>query len=318
MIKFAEKNDVPEIMAFIDSNWKRGHILAKNVELFKYLYITGEKRVNFAISRNEKSDINGILGFIPYDEDCRHVSLALWKALSCQDSFIGMELFEFLVKKLNPQLIATPGINMETSGEIYLFFNYEVGRMNHYYRINPKVSYKIAQIRDRELPKFQPSEAKIKEIKSVAEIPGVFKYDSTTIPKNKEYLNRRYFMHPIFKYDVRMFNNELIVISRVQSVGNAKCINIVDMLGNYSEIHLITGYFDELLSKNNVEYIDCYNIGIPTVFFEKAGFTEIRKSSNVIPGYFSPFLQKNIDIYYSSSRFGITLFKGDGDQDRPN
>ena len=41
---------------------------------------------------------------------------------------------------------------------------------------------------------------------------------------------------------------------------------------------------------------------------------------NIIPDYFSPFEQKNIDIWVDSSNRIDTccFFKADGDQDRPN
>ena len=51
----------------------------------------------------------------------------------------------------------------------------------------------------------------------------------------------------------------------------------------------------------------------------KGNYELISDSQKItIPDYFSPFKQKNIDIYFftSNNRFGC-LFKGDGDQDSP-
>lgn len=52
--------------------------------------------------------------------------------------------------------------------------------------------------------------------------------------------------------------------------------------------------------------------------FKQGGWVKREETSNIIPNYFSPFEMKNIEIYYFSSDEDIILFKGDGDQDRPN
>ncbi len=318
MIKFATKKDIPDIMDFIENHWKKGHILARNRDFFEYLYITDENRVNFAISKDKENKINGIIGYIPYDKTHSVISLALWKALNAQDSFVGMELFEFLMNELKTKLIATVGVNIETSGEIYLFFDYELGKMNHYYRLNKNADYKIAKVDDKLIPEIKSNYVTVKELKSAHEIPVGFKYDKNAIPKTIDYIKRRYFLHPVFKYIVNLFNNDLIVITRLQECNSSKCLRIVDILGDYNKIPLITTYFDEFMKKNNIEYMDCYNSGISNKLFEDAGFIEIQNSKNIIPEYFYPFEQRNIDICYSSSNKGIILFKGDGDMDRPN
>ena len=43
-------------------------------------------------------------------------------------------------------------------------------------------------------------------------------------------------------------------------------------------------------------------------------------SNEIIPEYFEPFVNKNIDLYsaYISNEKNIRLFKGDGDMDRPS
>ncbi len=318
MIKFATKDDIADIMDFIENHWKHGHILATNRKFFEYLYITDKDRVNFAISKDKENKINGLIGYIPYNKSHSVISLALWKALNAQDSFIGMELFEFLMNELKTQLIATVGVNIETSGEIYLFFDYELGKMNHYFRLNKTSEYKIAKVNDKLIPEIKRNSATVKELKSADEIPKGFEYNKNAIPKSIDYIKRRYFNHPVFKYNVNLFDDDLIVITRLQEYNSNKCLRIVDILGDYNKIPVITAYYDEYMKKNNIEYIDCYNSGISNKLFEDAGFIEIQNSGNIIPEYFSPFEQRNIDICYSSSKKGIILFKGDGDMDRPN
>ena len=57
---------------------------------------------------------------------------------------------------------------------------------------------------------------------------------------------------------------------------------------------------------------------------KSSGFVEVPDDSDdiIIPNYFEPFLKKNIKIYFFIDRSledsRIIIFKGDGDQDRPN
>ena len=72
--------------------------------------------------------------------------------------------------------------------------------------------------------------------------------------------------------------------------------------------------------KEKNEYIDIYEVGIEDATLEEAGFIERKEEdSNIIPNYFEPFVQKNIEIYYMSNcKDKFRIFKGDGDQDRPS
>ena len=50
-----------------------------------------------------------------------------------------------------------------------------------------------------------------------------------------------------------------------------------------------------------------------------AGFCErTENDSNIIPNYFSPYEQRNIEIYVSGNINDGLFCKADGDQDRPN
>ena len=51
----------------------------------------------------------------------------------------------------------------------------------------------------------------------------------------------------------------------------------------------------------------------------EAGFTEVNEEDgNIIPNYFGPFLQENIDIWVDSKDKNSLFTKADADQDRPN
>ena len=67
------------------------------------------------------------------------------------------------------------------------------------------------------------------------------------------------------------------------------------------------------------EYADFYVQGFENQYIFEAGFSErIEGDENVIPNYFSPFEQRNIEIYVSGNIEKGLFCKADGDQDRPN
>ena len=140
--------------------------------------------------------------------------------------------------------------------------------------------------------------------------------------KNKRYYNNRYLNHPYYKYQLLSvcFKSEVLAVLVVRKVfyETCSCIRIVDVCGDLKRIDNIYGNFQKLLDAENAEYIDCYNCGIPKEQFEKMGFVEVEKDT-IIPNYFEPFEQKNIELRYASyAATSVVMFKGDCDQDRPN
>jgi len=73
----------------------------------------------------------------------------------------------------------------------------------------------------------------------------------------------------------------------------------------------------KILVDKNYEYIDLVTSGLNEEIINGMGL-ELRNDETVIPMYFEPFVRKNVDIWYQRSNEHITIFKADGDQDRPN
>ena len=90
------------------------------------------------------------------------------------------------------------------------------------------------------------------------------------------------------------------------------------MIGNLDKIDNINANIQSFLENNDCEYVDCYNYGIEKEVFLKMGFSEVKEDC-IIPNYFEPFEKKNVDIHYAVfGKHDVVIFKGDGDQDRPN
>lgn len=355
MIRFATKADIPAIMQFIDTHWKKDHILARDRAFFEYQYVTDE-HVTFVVSEcdNETDapvhSLNGILGYIPYDRAQKNISLALWKALKSEDGMVGLQLLDYLQKQLQPDIIATPGVDPDTTRAIYKLFRYEVGIMRHFYRLMNRPSYRIAAATDATgaLSPVLPPSGDMEAVHSVTSVPNTTVTRLTTfdeyrkariffaahaIPKEDRYIEKRYFNHPVYAYEKilvrRAASDALLIIARVQEAQDSACLRIVDLIGDYSLLSRGTAALETLCTEYDCEYIDCYAAGIAPELFEEAGFTErppvssshdgtVSDAGIVIPNHFAPFEQKNVDIWYSCLPAETVILRGDGDQDRPS
>ena len=105
---------------------------------------------------------------------------------------------------------------------------------------------------------------------------------------------------------------------RVQECNGSKALRLIDCIGEANNLRIITSSIDALLDKMNCEYIDCYEAGLNEEIMTSAGWKKVEEAGNIIPDYFAPFEHRKVDIQYSSSSPSAVLFKGDGDQDRPN
>ena len=318
MISFAEKNDINEIMLFIDNEWRKGHILARDRSFFEWMYVKDDK-VNFVISRND-GNIDGILGFVPYDINSAQMALTVWKALKSSNGMIGMSMLAFIEKELQPRLIASPGVNPATTTAIYRYFKHEVGKMRHYYRLAKRDEFYIPTIQNTRVPAVDVTGiAEVRKLNGIKDYEeACIKYADNAIKKDSWYINRRYFEHPVFKYEHYLVNESLDVIIREQDVDGHKCLRVVDMLGDYSLLPFLSSTLDNIMARDDYEYVDCYASAIDKAVWDAAGWIDVEEINNVIPNYFAPFERSNIDLYFSSKPHGFVVMRGDGDQDRPN
>ncbi len=329
VIRFAKKEDIPSIMQFIDKYWKSGHILAEDRELFYWQYVNYNK-VSFILGCNFDGNILGVLGYIPYDNtDVKNIALALWKANHMNSSFLGIEMLTYLLKEEPHDTAICLGINPDTTAKIYEFYGMTVDQMSQWYRIRKVEKYKIAKIENSIIPIYSKGcKCVLNLYKDFTELEKSFdyeKYEKSGLKpfKSKIYLKKRYFVHPTYDYKVYGVVCEdsgvvAVIVFRIQEYNGARAIRFVDCIGDFNCILFITKEVDRLLDEYDAEYIDMYEVGVPDEIMLKAGWRRVKDSGNIIPNYFSPFQQCNVDINYCSSHKGVVLFKGDGDQDRPN
>jgi len=333
-IYIASLEDTIEIMSFINLEWKKGHILSRDKDFFNYEH-HHKNQVNFVVSKNSSGSINGVLGFIPTAlSELSDVFTVMWKVSKGNKTpMLGVQLLRFLQKNSYVRNILSLGINKETIG-IYNYMGFSTGTLNHYVLFNKSIlEFKIAKVSNLKFSNNNivglEDSYSAKYIKNESILSSFLfeKYKQNIPYKNNNYFIKRYFQHPVYKYDIiGVYDSKSLVsifVTRIQLYNGAKILRIVDFIGEKNSIRCFTKFISEIVENEGYEYADFYCFGLDNSILESAGFKLINQHSNdlIIPNYFNPFLQKNIPVRFfldSKEIDRLLLFKGDGDQDRPS
>ena len=151
----------------------------------------------------------------------------------------------------------------------------------------------------------------------------IFKFN---IPeKSTKYLINRYYKNKFYDYFIYLIKYkslETILVFRKITIKNNNLLKIVDLIGNQKNISNIGEGINFLLKKYQSDYADLYSYGIEEKYLKLSGFINRYKTDLIIPEYFEPFINKNIDINFGYiNKFNkkkVRLVKGDGDTDRPS
>lgn len=328
-IRLGTYEEIPEIMAFIENHWKKGHILARDRAFFEYeMVIDGS--VDFMIAKDKETGlIEGVLGFLPCSRDMDKLDIwgVIWKVLPESMPMLGMELKKRLVDITGARTELGVGANAETSVPLLKrIYHYYVAKMHHYYRLAEKRDYVIAKIVNRRIPKVKTYEDfRVCRLETAQALKHFYDFskNSDMIPyKDFWYYERRFYRHPIYCYDVWGLENQeyrAVLVTRIQEYNGSSAVRIVDYCGDQALFGQCGAFFDTLLQKN--EYIDFYFDGFDEEYVKQAGMIEVSEDDqNIIPNYFHPFQQRNVDIFVDSSNNmnRCLFFMADGDQDRPN
>lgn len=328
-IQFATIEDSFQIRKFINDEWKENHILSRDEAFFNYEHGNNEK-INFVISKDSDNKIKAVLGFIPCSEGANaDIFTVIWKvSANNENPVLGIELLQFLRSSGQFRTVMSLGINKKTIG-IYKYLGMHTGHTEHYVILNPYIKeFKIASV-DNSIIIQQMVTRQIKNVKPVNQHMS-FKFEKyrSHIPyKDSAYFNKRYFLHPIYKYEVYgVFNaDELssIFVIRIQHEGDRSVIRMVDFLGEENDFSSIAQFLSDSIIENQYEYADFICVGFDENLLSKSGFLKVDLDDQriIIPNYFSPFVKKNVVIDYFADTDKIQqlrICKADGDQDRPN
>lgn len=328
-IALCENNDLKNLLIFLKLNWKNENTKFKNIKFFKWLYFNkNSKKYNFVLFK-KKNIIRGCLGFFINDNSIKKVVwLSLWLVdQNYRKNVSGLSLLNFLKKKYKNSIIITSGINKKTT-PIYKILRFKIAKLNQFYLINPKKKIlNLVKVNKQKKYNFKKNDFQIiiKNKINFLENNKIFQRKEKIYLKDIKYFKKKYQFNPIFKYKFYIIKNTKKIfgffIGRVCTFNKSKALRLVEFYGCENKISYLGNQFIDIMLKKNYEFIDFYNYGINKNYLEEAGFQINKmKSDTIIPNYFSPFVKKNIDIdvVFWPNNTKIKVFKGDGDQDRPN
>lgn len=328
-IRKAKMNEAQEIMEFIKNNWSENHILATNGEFFEYEHIVNDN-LDFIIAvKRESKLIVGILGILRASQNSDNLDIwaGLWKVIDGEIPLLGFEMYQRAPKIYNARSFSSIGDNPNTTVRLMkVLTKNKVVKMKHFYMLADKEEYFVAKVKKKyilaNVEKNVNIEVSLIEKYDEIQNKEFLLFNPKQVPyKDDWYIKHRYFDHPINKYKVYSIKEnqqiKAIMIGREQVYNGVSVLRIVDYIGDYTKFVDLRGFFIEMLDR--YEYIDFYQYGFDEDALTKAGFVERKENDiNIIPNYFSPFVQDNIDIWCNSTSQECVFFKGDGDQDRPN
>lgn len=334
--KICEKEDLPRLLAFIDTYWKKNHILVRSKEILDFQYYDRiEGKYDFVLAENTQTgEIDGIRGWIrvaqydpalaKYDEVWSAVSKVRTDVENSEIKVLGSYLWRYLERHKG---FGTVGIS-RFSFAMHTAIRHKTCSLGQYFILNKGIKdYKIATIPSNYsyIVHSIVSNWHLQEINDINLIP------ENAVPayyrpfKSKTYLVNRFANHPVYNYHFYGVYSEKglvsILVGRFVEINGAKIIRIVDVLGALEEVGSLYEDFQILLNETDSEYVDFLCYGIDGTVFRNMGFDKLDPEQNdiIIPNYFEPFVAKNIVIngaFKPAERY--CMFKADADQDRPS
>lgn len=312
--------DKPALVQFLDAHWGAPHPAIHCEDYFTYYYVEGD-RLQFAFAQ-EDGALVAVAGYIRANESpAPDIWVSIWcAAKGCNGA--GLELMAALPELTHARVMACNNIRPKTMA-FYRFLGYTAERLPHYYRLADRDTYAVARIANKSiLP--AGGDAQLVPLTKQALLRAWTPPQGARPAKDAWYLARRYFDFPRRRYNVYgVYENDKIiqvVATRIEPVNGTSVLRIVDYQGEPAAFARLGTALDALLRACDGEYAECYCYGISPEIFAQAGFcARAGQDENILPNYLTPPLYENTEYYFfTTDTAGFTMFKADGDQDRPN
>ena len=264
-IRFARYDEIEEIMQFLDTYWKKGHILATNRTFFEYEMVVDGK-VNFIIAKDRVTGkIHGLDGFLCASKNTDKLDIwgSMWKVIPEAMGMLGMEIDRRLKEYTKCRNCMVIGGNPKTT--IPLIENIlkyrNTGRMQHFYCLSKREEYHIARVAHfEEFIENKEFQAEYVRINSGEELESLYDFSNAEemVPyKDTWYVEHRYIEHPVYRYQVYgLMDNKRVgalLICRAQEYDGCKALRIMDYIGNPKLFAGISGFLKAKLEE--YEYV---------------------------------------------------------------
>lgn len=324
-----------ELKRFIDRHWKEKHVLAVSDALLDFQHRNTDGSYNFLIARNTVSDqIDGVFGYIPSAQFDPALSAngdyfgAVWKVrddvFNEDIKLLGVLLWKHMCKLPGFEAYFTVGIS-DIAEQFYRMARLSVDYLRQYYILNESIkNFRIAVIPEGVGSRNQSGIGEIRI--GPVRLSEADRIRHPYYPrKSLAFLQNRYARHPYYRYVFRgVYLSgvlQAVWVTRTVEAQGSRCLRIVDIYGGIEQLPSAYGAVQQLLRDENAEYIDCMNYGIDPEVFRRIGFSELDPDSKdtIVPNYFEPFVKRNVrlECVHTPGK-AFVIFKGDGDQDRPN
>ena len=230
-IRLAKWEDIPEIMDFVEKEWRHGHILGRDRAFFEYEHASGGV-VNFIIARNrETGRLDGMLGFLPASScpDCLDLWTVMWKTRPGCVPLLGLELMNRVDALTGCRYALGIGDNPKTTVPLLRRTDPEIKifRLEHYYLPDDRENFRIAKIAYRpETGEISGEEPQVCRLVDAAQTAEYIDFsDTSVVPyKDEGYLDHRFFRHPVYDYRVyglRQGAASALLVTRVRLAGRS-------------------------------------------------------------------------------------------------
>lgn len=323
--RLARPDEASAVIAFLDAHWGERHPLVHLTDFFTFYYrpFGAQGPLQFAFAEQDGAPV-AIAGYIRANEQqAPDIWVSIWCAAKGHNGS-GLELMAALPGLTGARVMACNNIRPKTM-TFYTFLGYTAERIPHFYRLADKAAYAVAHVAHREILPVS-GDAVLRRLADEAALRGCgYTPDPAHRPyKDMWYLTRRYFRYPRQSYDVWAVEQagavSALLVTRCVPVNGTCVLRVVDYTGAPQAFAGLGTAIAQLMEACGAEYADCYCWGIPAQTMAAAGFCErTPDDANIIPNYLTPPLYENTEYYFfTSDPQGFTLFKADGDQDRPN
>lgn len=323
--RLARPDEGPAVAAFLDAHWGEKHPLVHLPDFFDFYYrpFGPDGPLQFAFAEQDGVPV-AAAGYIRANRLERpDVWVSIWCAAKGA-SGSGLELMAALPKLVGARLLACNNIRPKTM-PFYTFLGYTAARLPHFYRLADRPQYRVARVARRVLLPAG-GDASLRALPDAAALAACgYTPDPARRPyKDLWYLTRRYYHYPRQRYDVWGVETDgavsALLVTRCVPVNGTAVLRVVDYTGAPAAFAHLGTAIGRLMAECGAEYADCYCCGVPKAAMEAAGFCAREPDdANIIPNYLTPPLYENTEYcYFTSQPEGFTMFRADGDQDRPN
>lgn len=324
-----QQRDIDAFLAFCAAHWPGEHPLIHNKQMFEYYYRDADGGLNFAVARDPNTGaLLGVCGYIKAnDGPAPDVWISYILSKKGAPLNLGFRLLETVRRLTGCRTIACNNIRKKTRG-LYEFMGWRVADMTQYYRLNENIkNYTFCIANDNDILKVLSGDLAVERVDDAAQLEG-FDFEAYTQNqpyKDRHYAQKRYFDNPWIDYEVYAGREGdgppgALLVARAFRQKGAVALRVVDHMGRREWAGRWGGFLDRRMKETGADFCDWFALGLDDETMRRAGFTpRVDGDGAIIPFYLSPPRMENVTVTcFTSGSDDYTMFRADGDQDRPN